>query len=251
MINDLLCGLDPVTFAESAGLRPDPWQAQVLRSDSQQITLLCSRQAGKSTVTSLLALHRAIYYPDSLILLLSPSQRQSGELFRKLKGFYDRLPEALPSKSETTMRLELENGSRIVSLPGKEGTIRGYSGVDLLVVDEAARVEEGLYYAIRPMLAVSDGRLVALTTPFGKRGWFHKEWSSASTSWERIKVTAEQCPRISSAFLEQERATIGEWWFRQEYQCEFVETAGQLFTSEQIEGALSSDIEPLFGGCDG
>ena len=54
------------------------------------------------------------------------------------------------------------------------------------------------------MLAVSGGRLIALSTPFGKRGWFHAAWRSAE-DWDRVKVTAEQCPRISAEFLVEER----------------------------------------------
>jgi hypothetical protein len=80
-------------------------------------------------------------------------------------------------KDESALRLELRNGSRIVSLPGDETTVRGYSGVRLLVVDEAARVPDDLYFSIRPMLAVSGGRLVCLSTPFGKRGFFYEAWT--------------------------------------------------------------------------
>ena len=247
MRDDLLRALDPVHFAESLGLVPDPWQAQILGRESNQVLLLCSRQAGKSTVTTLLALHTTLYRSRSLILLLSPSQRQSGELFRKVKAFYDQLPDATSPRSETALRLELQNGSRIVSLPGKEGTIRGYSGVDLLIIDEAARVEDGLYYSVRPMLAVSRGSLVALTTPFGRRGWFFNEWSAADPTWQRIEICPDQCPRNSQDFLELERASIGDWWFRQEYLCQFLDTVDQLFPMELVSQALSSDIKPLWG----
>src|SRR4029434_3443645 len=98
--------------------------------------------------------------------------------------------------AESALRLELANGSRIISLPGDEGTIRGFSGVAMLIIDEAALVADSLYYSVRPMLAVSRGRLVALSTPFGKRGWFHDEWHGAG-AWQRLKVTAQDCPRIS------------------------------------------------------
>jgi hypothetical protein len=123
--------------------------------------------------------------------------------------------------------------------------VRGFSGVDLLVVDEAAWVEDNLYRALRPMLAVSGGRLVALSTPFGKRGWFHSAWHSAE-DWDRIKVTAKDCPRISPKFLAEERASLGDWAFRQEYDCEFVDTASSLFTYDEVRAALSSDVTPLF-----
>ena len=144
---------DPVALARAAGIEPDPWQAAVLRSAAPRLLLNCSRQSGKSTITGILATHTALYDAGSLTLLLSPTLRQSGELFRKCLAVYRALGRPVPAESETALTLTLENGSRIVSLPGKDGTIRGYSGVRLLVVDEASRVPNDLYLAVRPALS--------------------------------------------------------------------------------------------------
>ncbi|HSL85146.1 MAG TPA: terminase family protein, partial [Thermoanaerobaculia bacterium] len=170
LAQDLAFALDPARVAVEMGLDPDPWQARFLRTPGRRILLNCTRQSGKSTVTALLAAHTALYDPGALVLLLSPTQRQSHELFRKALDAYHAVPTAIPVVQESALRLELSNGSRIVSLPGKETTVRGFSGVRLLAVDEAARVADELYYSVRPMLAVSGGRLVALSTPFGTRG---------------------------------------------------------------------------------
>ncbi|HZZ80266.1 MAG TPA: terminase family protein [Gemmataceae bacterium] len=126
----------------------------------------------------------------------------------------------IPAVGETLHHLQLANGSRILSLPGTEKTVRGYSGVALLIIDEAARVDDALYRAVRPMLAVSKGRLIALSTPFGKRGWFHDAWHSEEP-WQRLRITADECPRISASFLAEERRALGERWYRQEYLCSF------------------------------
>ena len=122
-------------------MEPDPWQVDYLRSTEDTI-LLCSRQSGKSTTTAFLAGHDAIYNAGSLTLLLSPSLRQSSELFRKVMASYNAAGRPVPTKQESALQLELTNGSRIVSLPGKEETIRGYSGVDLLIADEASRIPD-------------------------------------------------------------------------------------------------------------
>jgi hypothetical protein len=242
---DLVHALDPARWAAALGFAPDVWQAEVLRSGSPRLLLNCSRQSGKSTVTALLALHRAVYWPNSLILLLSPSLRQSQELYRKVRGFLGAIGADSPKPSEeSALRLELANGSRILSLPGKEATVRGYSGVALLIVDEAARVADDLYYAIRPMLAVSNGRLVALSTPFGTRGWWHEAWAKGGPGWERYEVPATECPRISRGFLEEEERTLGEWWYRQEYGCEFLDADSQAFRREDIDKAFSEEVDP-------
>lgn len=245
---DLLEALDPVRLAVRAGFDPDPWQARLLRSTDKRILLNASRQSGKSTTTAALAVHEAIYQPGALILLVSPTLRQSGELFRKALALYRALGRPVPAESETALTLTLENGSRIVSLPGKEGTIRGYSGAALIAIDEASRVEDDLYLALRPMLAVSGGRLLALSTPFGKRGWWHTEWTAGGPGWERYEVPASMCPRISPAFLAEEERAMGPLWFRSEYGCEFVDTVDQFFSSDDIQAALSEEVQPLFVG---
>ena len=143
MALDLAAALDPCRLAHLAGVDPDPWQQAVLRSASPRVLLNCSRQSGKSTVAAVLAVWTALYEPGSLSLLLSPSLRQSGELFKKALAIYRAAGRSSPAESETGLGLTLENGSRIVSLPGTEGTVRGYSGVRLLVIDEAAWVSGG------------------------------------------------------------------------------------------------------------
>jgi hypothetical protein len=245
---ELSCGLDPAALMAALALRPDPWQADLLRSDARQLLLLCSRQAGKSTVAAILALHEAFYQPGSLVLMLAPSLRQSQELFRKLLTCYRILQGPGRADAQSSLRLELENGSRVVALPGREETIRGYSGVRLLVVDEAARVADELYYALRPMLAVSAGRLLSLSTPFGQRGWFYEEWTNGGDAWQRVQVPAGDCPRISSAFLDQERQALGARWFAQEYECRFEQSSFAVFSPDDIDRALNPDLEPLWGG---
>ncbi len=229
-------------LAEAVGLTPDPWQCQVLESTSRRILLNCSRQAGKSTITALLAVHAALYDPGALILLLSPSLRQSQELFRKALDTYRELDRPVPAQTESALRLELSNGSRIVSLPGKDHTVRGFSGVRLLAIDEAARVPNELYLAVRPMLAVSGGRLVALSTPFGARGWWYKAWRS-SEPWERYEVRASECPRISADFLAEEQQAMGDWWFHQEYRCKFLDAETQAFRREDVDRAFEEEVE--------
>jgi hypothetical protein len=246
LAEDLKLALDRVSFARALGLEPDGWQEELLCSTSDRVLLNCSRQSGKSTISGIIALHRALYHPGSLVLCLAPALRQSQELFGKVLGFYRDLGRPVSPQGERKLSLELENGSRIVTLPGSEKTIRGFSGTSLLVLDEAARVEDELYFAVRPMLAVSGGALMMLSTPYGKRGVFYEEWT-AGHGWERYEVPANQCLRISEEFLEEERAVLPSWVYRQEYECSFEETEDQVFTTEMVERALTSEVTPLFG----
>jgi hypothetical protein len=236
---------DPLTLLTRANMAPDPWQAGVLQSSSDRLLLLASRQAGKSSVAAALSWHTALVRPRSPVLLLSPSTRQSGELFRKVMDLFNALDRPLDVVAESALRVEFSNGSRVLSLPGTEGTVRGFSDVALLVIDEAARVADALYYSVRPMLAVSRGRMVALSTPFGKRGWFHDEWFGEG-SWERVRITAPECPRITPAFLAEEMRALGERWYRQEYLCSFEDVVDSVFAHADIQAALSDEVKPLF-----
>jgi tRNA(Met) C34 N-acetyltransferase TmcA len=182
---------DRLEFAQSLEIVPDLWQEQLLGSEAPRILLNCSRQSGKSTMASILALHKALSRPGSLILILAPAERQAKELFSKVATFYRTLGHIIPMDSYRKLGMNLASGSRIEALPGTEKTIRGFSGVDLLIVDEAARVADELYYTVRPMLAVSGGRLMLLSTPFGKRGVFYEQWTGDG-AWERYTVTATE-----------------------------------------------------------
>src|SRR5262249_28098106 len=209
-----------VQLMRNLGLEPDPWQIEVLRAGHPRLLLNCCRQAGKSTAVAMLALAEAVFIPHTKVLLLSRSLRQSTELFRIVTDFYRRLKSPLPAR-QTRSELELANFSRIVCLPCQEETIRGYSHISLLIIDEAARVPDDLYRAVRPMLAVSNGRMICLSTPYGKRGFFYDAWAKGGDDWARIEIPAQRIARISPEFLASERRSLGGSWFRQEYCCSF------------------------------
>jgi terminase large subunit-like protein len=243
--SDLAAALDPSVLMSKCGFRPDPWQGMFLRLRPQRALLLASRQAGKSLVTATCALHEALYRPGSTVLLLSPAQRQSAELLARVRSLLNRLPDRPEVAGEGALSVRLANGSRVLSLPGNEATVRGFSA-DLLVIDEAARVDNALYEAVRPMLAVTGGRLVALTTPWGRRGWFWEAWSG-SEAWHRIRVLAAEVPRISEAFLEEERRALPALVYASEYECEFVDSVTSVFATQDVFAALDDDLVPMFG----
>lgn len=249
LIEDLLLTLDPVEFAHKYLLdewKLDDWQKRVLRTDSKRVILNCSRQAGKSTVVSILALHQALFFPGSFVIVISASLRQANELYKKIHDFLWRYREKVPMElsKETAVEMRFPNGSRILSLPSSEATIRGFSAPDLIIEDEAAKVDDEIYYALRPMLATSNGRLFLVSTPFGCRGHFYKEWGNPD--FEKFKITAYDVPRISKEFLESEKRSLGDFWFSQEYLCEFTETAATVFRFDNIGDYLSEDAPVHF-----
>lgn len=237
--------MDAAEFARNRlGFEPDERQAEVLRSEAKRCLLACSRQWGKSTVGAAKAVHRAYTRPKTLVVVTSPSGRQSGELLLKAEEFAGRLGVRLRGDRYNRMALRFPNGSRIVGLPGKEKTTRGFTG-SLLIIDEAAMVPERLYKALRPVLAVQNGDLWLMSTPQGRQGFFFEEWEYGGDEWLRMAVPATECPRIPAKFLEEEREKLGRLWFAQEYLCEFVDDGTGLFDREVVERAISEGVRPL------
>jgi Terminase large subunit, T4likevirus-type, N-terminal len=224
---------------------PDDQQTEVLRSTAKRGILDCTRQWGKSTVAAAKAVHRLYTRKGCLVLVASPTERQSAELVRKVAEMLAKLGIRARGDGDNAISLVLPNGSRIVGLPGRDGTIRGFSNVSLLLIDEAAHVEDRVYQALCPMLAVSDGDLWLMSTPYGKRGFFYESWVHGGPGWMRVHVPATECPRIGKRFLEEQRRTAGDLWFRQEYMGEFVDSGAGIFGRDLVEAALDEDVEIL------
>jgi hypothetical protein len=241
---DFARALDPCILARDCGITPDAIQAGLLTTTARKTLVCCCRQWGKSTITALVALHEALYGAPAMVVVISPSQPQSTELFKKVHGFWQQLSGAPAAEQESLTRMELANGSRIISLPGSEKTVRGYSAASLVIMDEAARVPDELLASVRPMLATTSGRFIALSTPAGKRGWFYEQWERGE-DWARFSVRGADCARIAPEFLAEELQALGPLLYSQEYEIQFVDQNTSAFSTVLIEMALRDDFRPF------
>jgi hypothetical protein len=177
-----------------------------------------------------------------MVLVVAPGERQAKLLFSKAASLYKQAGHPLPAHSERRTGLELSNGSVIEALPAVERTTRGYS-VDLLVVDEAAAVPDLDYHGILPALIATQGEQVLLSTPRGKRGFFHEIWHDDVANWQRVMVRSNEVARIRPEDLEVFRAAMPEQFFQQEFFCEWLDTEGSLFGYDDIQAALRAGEE--------
>lgn len=247
---ELAYAFDPVAFAvERLAFMPDPWQADLLRSDRPTL-VNCSRQSGKTTTTAVKACHQAVYEPGSLTLCIAPTQRQSGIIARKIRDFIRRLEPVQQLETDNRLSFRLANASEVVALPGDPDTLRGYSAPQLIIIDEGAFASDAMMEAIVPMLAVSEGRLLILSTPNGQRGFFYQAWISPDDDWLRIAVPASSCPRIKPEFLARMRRKLSPHKFAQEFECAFTDSENQVFSSALIRSAITDEIEPLFSAAE-
>jgi hypothetical protein len=232
---------DVVQFASRLGFDPDPLQSDLLACGSNRGIVCCHRQWGKSTSIAIKAVHHAAVRADSLTLIVAPSLRQSVETMRKIQKF----ARALGVHSRSRTSLTFPNSSRIVALPESEHTIVGYSAVTLLVIDEAARVPDPTYHALRPMLVQSAGALWLLSTPLGKRGFFYESWKAHNPGWTRIHAPVTSNPRIPPDRVDDERRNLPASRFNQDYMCEFLQSDDAIFREDDIQAIFRSDIEAM------
>lgn len=249
MARDLAYAFDPALIASAADITLDDWQADFVRSDAPQIIMLIPRQHGKTEAAVIKALSVATTEPDSLVLIASPSQRQSDEFVLRARKAHNRIKDAPALIGDAARRIGFENGSRILSLPGDNDgdTLRGLANCRLAIVDETARCSDALIGALRPMLATNKkGQLVYLSTPAGKRGTYYDTWTSNDPDWHRIRVELGSCPRITPEFLARERKNLGESRYAEEFGCEFIDSDTAAFNTAIIDAAFSTDLRALW-----
>ena len=246
--------VDIVKFAERCGMieengmKLEPKQEEILRFTGKRQLFVCCRQFGKSTLAALKALHTAVLKAQ-LVLVLAPTVRQSGEVFQKVKSFYQHCEMNLETVKDTSQELEFKNGGRIVAIPSKEGNVRGFSMPGLIVEDEAGWIPDAVRVAVGPMLARSGGELLLVSTPNGRIGHFFHSWQHSQQKpgdpWVAHRYTADDCPWLHGEFLDNERYDMTEGEFLQEYYCEFQESGSAVFSLKDIEAARARGLSRL------
>jgi len=230
--------------------RLDAWQEEFLHSRDRRMLLNIFRQGGKSTMTAVLALHQALYHPKSLVLILAPALRQATEFFEKVSDMYRLLTGeglAIGAESDRKLGIKLKNSSRIECLPGSQRTIRGFSKPNLIVVDEGAQVDDALYSAILPMLTRSKagGRLILLSTPYGRRGIYWRLWENGGDIWKRLRVPYTDVGWVPERVIEEARNSLLDWEFKQEFLCTFEQNQMAVFDVEDFHASTTDEFDPI------
>jgi hypothetical protein len=274
VLNKIVEGIDPVDYFRARGFNAFEWQKRVFEYSPRTI-LLCARQSGKSEVISAKICHKAKYKDKTLNIIVAPAKQQSTEDMKKIEGFIGRDRDFPEMVHDAVYEKELTNRSRIVALPGSERSVRGYSSPSTIIVDEASRVLDETYKAVRPMMVGANTELILLSTAFGKRGFFFNAWTHSERYrkilvvpaytiegnkivdappeeefkkyWAKKGVEAYYSPRHTKEFLEEELEDNGELYVRQEYLCEFLDVENAIFRYDDILRAFNEPIEQIDG----
>lgn len=243
----------PIDLTEEAfDIKLDPWQCEyfVHAEEEPRIAIVASRQSGKSTASAGFAAWCMVYIPGFQVLIASRSLRQATHYMGKLKICLRHVLTLKQFEKLNDHNVILKSGSAATVIPCQEPDAgRGFSP-DLVILDEAAFAPDALFAVISPSLAATGGAMHMISSANGPQGQFYAacEGDSEDQYWTR-KVTAHDCPRISQEFLDTERKTLGDVYYRQEYFSEFLSPLGAFFSNDSLkrlfdgEDAYLDDIE--------
>lgn len=225
-------------------LQLDDWQKEILKTEGN-ICLRSGRQVGKSTIISILAGEYAINNPNKTIMVIAATERQAYLMFEKVLNYIsEKYPRHIKKglKRPTKTKIEMTNNTRLYCLPtGMSGYgIRGFT-IDLLIADEAAFIPEAVWAAVTPMLATRKrfgARMVLLSTPFGKEGYFARCFQDKT--FTKFHISSEECSRVDKDFLAVEKARMSKREYAQEYLGEFVDDLMQFFPDELIISCMNA-----------
>ena len=210
--------LDPASWVRGVlGVEPSVWQSEFLRAhQGASIAVLTARQVGKTTAGAWAIAHFMVFNPGSMNVVVCPAVRQSAEAVRRVKECL--LKAGCKLKTDNIYSIELDNGSRVLALPGSDDSIRGLTVDGWIIADEAARLSHEIIAAVRPMRARRpEARFAMLSTAWSRTDPFWEVWSKDDPSWLRLKATADIVDLYDKAYLEQERLALGEIAFNREY----------------------------------
>ena len=235
---------DPVIFScEQLLWTPDEQQMEILSAPNSRIALNWARQTGKSSVLAAKAAHMLILRPETVVLIVADRMAHVEETVYKMDRLFAALNIRTRNEAGKKLSRVLPNHSRVISLAADEGAVRSFTA-HMVIIDEAARVPPEVWDSIEPTLATTNGPLFICGTPEGCRGPFWEICVKPGPEWLVSRRTIHECPRIAKEFIELQRRTKGEQMFKQEYECQFVESGRHLLGRPDIERILDN-TEPM------
>jgi len=251
---------DPVFFAEEI-LKVKPWEKQkeLLRANSKRIIAVWGRASGKSWCTALKAVHWIFTKPNQVVLIISPWQRQSSDMFKIIKDFiYSNKILKASLRRHTETCIELNNNSIVHSLPtGTTGAaIRG-KHADLIILEEASYIKDEIVNrVIMQELIAKSGTLIKIGTPWIKNHFYYS--FVKDPDYFKSHCTSYDAPHTDKKAIDREKEKLNALDFRREYLAEFVDSAYLIFPPELIEPCIAEEDYPsinagvgeFYCGCD-
>lgn len=237
----------------------DQWQKEALEHDGD--LLLCiPRQIGKTTIMARKASEYLVKHKNKTIVVVSLTEDQAQLMIIMVLDYLQKTyPQYLKglkkNQKATKSTIHLNNGSWIIARPvGNTGdAVRGFTG-DILIIDEASRMNEMIFEAAEPTLASTGGQIWMCSTPFGKKGYFYNCYLNEDKSFKVIHVESTEeiykTRPLSDAWSEMRREKalerlnraknrMSSMAYAQEHLAQFVDDLQQFFPDAIIQRCMT------------
>jgi hypothetical protein len=254
------CSEDPIYFAEEYikivhvdhGLIPIKmydYQKEItnLITDNRRVTVVTSRQAGKTTVAAAVILHYVLFNEHKLVALLANKGDSAREILDRIKIAYEALPKWLQQGVIEWNKgsVEFENGSKIVAAATSSSAIRGKS-VSFLYIDETAFVEnwDEFFSAVMPTISSGKTTKILLTSTPNGLNHFYKTCNGAkegTNGYKYVEVPWEKVPGRDDEWKQETLAAMDfdTQKFSQEYACQFLGSSNTLIDGGKLKTLVS------------
>jgi phage terminase large subunit len=251
---------DPVLFVrEVFGVEPDDWQIELMREvakGTRRIAVRSGHGVGKSTVLAwVIVWHILTRFPQKTLATAPTSTQLFDALAAETKSWVAQLPPLLRDRlhvTEDRIALIASPADSFVSFATSraetpEALAGKHSKNMLLIGDEGSGIPEEVYEAAAGSMSGDDATTILAGNPVRGSGYFYDCFHAAKSLWYTIKVSCEDCSRVSKDFIDQMRTTYGEKSnaFRVRVLGEFpLSDDDTVIPRELVDAAYERDVEP-------
>ena len=239
--------------------RLETWQDDVYQSVTGQLgsgkrfIVKSSRQKGKTFLLKVLLLDYVFKYPKSINCVIEPISSQCRRVFSELVESLENTG-LLKSSNASDLVIKFKNGSEINFKSGesKKG-VRGLTCTGLLVLDEAAYLDDDIIQIILPLVNVHKAPILVTSTPCFAEGWFYNQYIKESSNilqfdWSSDKYDFSKY--ISEEMIEEYRQEYTPQKFKTEILGEFISDSGFVFQNFKDCIIEPEDKIPVYAGID-
>jgi len=233
-----------------------PFQRAVYDDPARFVAWIASRQIGKSFTGAARCVSLAMRQPKTDVLIVSPSERQSYEAVLKCRDWSEAFEFAVAEEIEerpaqgalmASATIRYPNGSRVIAVPGKPDTVRGFSAHvwmdEFAFFDDPDSTWKAIFPSISNPLRGLKNMLIS-STPNGKSGRGARFYRIVTEPkiWSVHKTTIlDAAPELGTDVEALRQAIDDEEAFAQEYMCEFLDSSNCLLPYDIIALAESAD----------
>jgi hypothetical protein len=251
---------NPVLFVrEVLNTTPDQWQIEFLNhiaANNRRISVRSGHGVGKSTAAAWAMLwYLFLRFPVKIVVTAPTSSQLYDALFAEVKRWVKVLPKTLQDQLEVKQdRIELKDAnnegfiSARTSRAEQPEALQGvHSDNVMLVADEASGIPEQVFEAAAGSMSGHSAVTLLLGNPVRSSGFFFDTHNRLSQDWVTMKVSCEDSPRVSEAYVEEMKSRYGEESnaYRIRVLGEFPRSDDDtVIPMELLEMAMARDVTP-------